>query len=501
MPPLKLLKPASDAANSPSDGGTDSGNTNKQPVQLVKQNRNRELTPLEREFLSPLLEIQETPPSPLQRKVLWTIVALVVVLIVWACFSSISIVSTAPGKFIPDGRVKQIQPLESAVVKAIHIKEGQHVNQGDLLLELDPTVNAAELKANGDKWAFNRIEQTRLNAELNHSKPSYDPKTQSKAWIALEENARNAREQAHAAKIAEAKAMVDDKENALAAAEATLRKYQETSLIATEREGSARPLVETGAISRLDYLQLKQELVANKNDLAAQEKTVAQTRAALSEAEHKLTQVERDRIAELYNDLGQKVTNEPALKGDLDKAQQLYDLKWLKAPVSGLVQKLDVTTIGQVVTPAQSLITIVPDGTPLVVEASLTNQDIGYVKVGQVVEIKVDTFPFQKYGSLKGTLVWVSPDAEEKSAESSDADTRSGRGSSDGKQAANTGNAGYVYKVRIQPEKAGFIVDGKQSPIMPGMTVQADIVTDHRRVIEFFLSPVIKYLDEGLKVR
>ena len=126
------------------------------------------------------------------------------------------------------------------------------------------------------------------------------------------------------------------------------------------------------------------------------------------------------------------------------------------------------------------------------------------MKVGQPVEIKVDTFPFQKYGVLKGTLTWISPDAEEKGSESNDADTRSGKGLSDASKANNSpssANAGYSYILHIRPEQTSFIVDGKPTPIMPGMTVQADIVTDHRRLIEFFLSPVIKYLDEGLKVR
>jgi hemolysin D len=167
------------------------------------------------------------------------------------------------------------------------------------------------------------------------------------------------------------------------------------------------------------------------------------------------------------------------------------------------VQKVDVTTIGQVVTPAQSLVTIVPDGTPLIIEATVSNEDIGYVKVGQPVEVKVDTFPFQKYGSLRGTLVSISPDAEEKNAASRDADTRSGANASSGSQKASgdTANAGYVYKVFIHTDPSAFQISGDSRAVQSGMTVQADITTDRRRVIDFFLSPVVKYMDEGLKVR
>jgi hemolysin D len=158
---------------------------------------------------------------------------------------------------------------------------------------------------------------------------------------------------------------------------------------------------------------------------------------------------------------------------------------------------VDATTVGQVVTPAQSLVTIV--GTPLIVEATVTNEDIGYVKIGQPVEVKVDTLPFQKYGSLRGTLISVSPDAEEKSAASKDTDTRTGAGSADrSPEAANNSIAGYVYKVQIRTDRSRFVVNGDDRPVQAGMTVQADITTDRRRV---FLSPVVKYLEEGVKVR
>jgi hemolysin D len=474
-------------------------------LRLVKSGVKRELTAQEREFLPPLLEIQETPPSPVKRWVLWSIIGLVVALIVWATVGKISIVATAPGKFIPDGRVKELQPLESSIVKAIHVKEGDRVQKGDLLLELDPTLSAAEMEANADKYGFNQLEQERLTSELTHSKAHYASSGQPAGRVALEERMRQARVEAHAAKLAEAKATVEEKTSALAAAVATLKKYEETTAIAAEREASARPLVDTGALSRVDYLQLKEDLAQNRNDLSAQVETVQQAQAAAAGAERALEQVERDRVADIYHDLDDRVTSEPALKGDLDKSKELYALKWLRAPVSGLVQKVDVTTVGQVVTPAQSLVTIVPDGTPLIVEATVSNEDIGYLKVGQPVEVKVDTFPFQRYGSLKGTLVSISPDAEDKNAASRDTDTRAGAGSQQSdpsRDPANSSpNAGYVYKVHIRTEAPHFVVDGEARPVVSGMTVQADITTDRRRVIDFFLSPVVKYLDEGMKVR
>ncbi len=467
-------------------------------MQQPDRPRLQELTPLEREFLPPLLEIQESPPSPLHRQLLLVLIVLVLVLMTWASIGKISIVSTAPGKFIPDGRVKQVQPLESSVVKAIHVREGQHVEQGQVLLELDTTLTGADLRASADRYSINQLEQARLRAELGQ-RPQYARVSESAEQIELTKQTRRAREQAYEARRALAQAELAERTHAIEAARATLHKYQETAVLAEEREASARPLLDIGAIARVEYLQLKQELVANQNDLVAQQKLLEQAEAARLGAEQKLAQVERDRRAELYADLTERVSAAPELRSALQKSQQLDALKTLRAPVSGYIQKIAATTTGQVVTPAQDLITIVPDGTPLIVEATLSNQDIGYVQVGQPVEVKVDTFPFQKYGSLPGTLVWISPDAEDKSMASDDLETRSGAPGASGGSVPRSG--GYVYKVHIKPARTNFEMGGKVMPLLTGMTVQADITTDSRRVIEFFLSPVTKYLDEGLKVR
>jgi hemolysin D len=457
-----------------------------------------DLTPEERAFLPHLLEIEETPPSPIQRRLLWTLLALVVVGLTWACIGEISVVSTAQGKFIPDGKVKQVQPVETSVVKAIHVVEGQHVRQGELLLELDPTISAAELEASERQLKITRMEQTRLASELSGKKPDYSTAKQDDTLVYLQESLRQSREAAYTSKLSQAQSAVSEKEAAFAAAQATLRKYEALTALATQREEDARPLLQSGAISRIDYLQLKQELLTHQHDWSAQSKAVEQARFAKTEAVHQLEEVRHGHSADIYTSLAQKVYDASGLTGSVEKSRQLFDLKSLRSPVDGLVQRVDVATKGGVVTPAQSLVTIVPDGTPLILEAALSNEDVGYVRIGQIVEIKVDTFPFQKYGTLKGTLVWISPDAEDKgAADSGGSQGPNGKPSGDSK----AGKPAYTYKVHVKPEKPAFVVDGKPAPLQAGMTVQADIVTDHRRIIEFFLSPVIKYLDEGLKVR
>lgn len=471
------------------------------PVSLQDADANapQTLTALEREFLPPLLEIQETPPSPLKRHVSLTLVFLVLILLIWSYFGQIDVVSTAPGKFIPDGKIKVIQPLDNAIVKTILVKEGQQVKAGDLLLELDPTITGADLSSSQEKDALKRAEDERLEAELTGKQVIY--RTKDPAIIRLQDHLLQVRRAAYSAKLAQSRSDVASKRDTLAAALDTLNKFKETTAIAQEKEADARPLVETGAVSRLDYLQLKQDLVSNENDYQAQINNVAQNRADVDKAEQAVAAVIKDNQSSILADMATHATDIAALKGDVTKAKQLYDMEWLRAPVDGLVQSVNVTTTGEVVTPAQTLVSIVPKDTPLIVEATLSNDDVGFVKVGQHVEIKVDTFPFQKYGTIPGTVTWISPDAEDNSNPST-MDVNQAKSSKTEKQKLNgVQSSGLTYKVHIKPNRHAMKVDDQWVMITPGMTLQADIQTERRRVIEFFLSPVIKYLDEGMTVR
>ena len=456
-----------------------------------------ELSEVEREFLPHLLEIEATPPSRAERKLLWVIVAAIAVLLAWSIFSTMDVVATAPGKFIPDGRVKVIQPMETSVVKAIHVREGQHVKEGDLLVELDPALSEADLASATLAHRQNGLEQARLVAELRGSRPKYE-KSASPEAVELQEALREARLATYQMKLAAARAAIEEKASALGAAEAQLKKARVTLDIATEREQKMKRLLDENFISRLEYLKNLQELESAKHDLEAQGQTVEQQRHAHKQAVEQYNVIRQDWRASVLTDLNREATAHPQLKRDKDKAERLNDLKILRAPVAGYVQSVGVTTLGAVVTPAQNIVTIVPENTPLLVEASLSNDDIGYARVGQKVDIKVDTYPFQKYGSISGTLVWISADAESRDGRTN-AVSDGSNGDSSGQQ---TSKSSYAYKVHVRPDAdSRLLVGGQPALLQAGMTAQADIKTDRRRVIEFFLSPVIKYMDEGMKVR
>jgi hemolysin D len=459
------------------------------------------LSEVEREFLPHLLEIEETPPPTRVRALLWTIVAALAVFGIWSVVGQIDIVATAPGKLIPDGRVKVIQPIETSVVKAIHAREGQHVKEGDLLIELDPALSQADLQSASVLYEQHALERARLVAELKGGRPGYRSNAGAET-VELQEALREARVAAYQMRLSAAQAAVEERASAVSVAEAQLKKAEITLEIAREREQKMATLLQAQFISRMEYLKHLQELESAKHDLDAQQKTVEQQRHAHRQALDQYNGVRQEWRASVLSDLDKEVQAHPGLLRDKEKSERINDLKTLRAPVAGYVQSVGVATLGGVVTPAQNLVTIVPEDTPLLVEANLSNDDIGYVRIGQKVDIKVDTYPFQKYGVLSGTLVWVSADAELRSdAERQSQDPKTAGASSDSGGQQST-KALYSYKVHVRPDpESRLLLAGQAAPLQAGMTVQADIRTDRRRVIEFFLSPVIKYMDEGLKVR
>lgn len=429
---------------------------------------------LEYEFLPPALEIESTPPSPLRVVLIWIIFILVIVTFAWSYFGRVDEVAVARGKVIPDGRIKVIQPLETGVIRAIHVREGQEVKEGEVLIELDPTIKQADVESTTKALSTHLSDRERLLAELQnremesrHSGVSHD----------LQKKLKEARESEYRAKEEALKSIISQRENALQAAEAILVKLEKTSAIVKEQEAAYRALYERGYTAKMEYLDKQKEYHTAVNELEAQKKIVKQSKESLEEAKKNFDTLRKEREKGILTDIVDKERNIIALSGEAIKARKRYDFERLCSPVDGTVHGLSSYTVGGVLTPAQPTVTIVPHGTPLIIEAMAQNKDIGFLKVGQEAEVKLDTFPFQKYGTLKGKVVWLSPDAIEDE------------------------KLGPVYKMKVELEKMQINVDGKSIAVSPGMALTVEVKTNKRRIIEFFLSPIVKYASESLTLR
>lgn len=222
---------------------------------------------------------------------------------------------------------------------------------------------------------------------------------------------------------------------------------------------------------------MEAQRITSVQQLAVQRERLKQDRAALDEARQQLDVVEAEFKRARLGELSELEMRAVSLGQEVQKAHQRTVVQRLLAPIDGTVQQLSIHTIGGVVTPAQPLLTIVPKGSKLEVEAWLENKDIGFVRSGQTAEVKVDTFPFTRYGTVAGTVTTVSEEAME------------------------VENVGLVYSVRVALERTVVHTEERPVALMPGMAVSVEVQTGKRRIIEFFLSPLLRYSLESLRER
>lgn len=436
----------------------------------------------EAQFLPAALALRDTPVHPAPRTALWLIMAFALIALLWAVFGRVDVVATAVGKIIPNDRTKVIQPVETAVVKTIHVRDGQQVQPGQVLIELDATTAAADSERLRSESLTARLEAGRAQALLialaNGAAPQLKPLAGADAARMLTEQSQAAGEyQEYQARRLQLEAEISRRRAELQATLDQVAKLEQTAPIARQRAQDYQRLVKENFISRHGYLEREQARIEQEQDLAASRSKVTEIRAALMEAQRQQNTLAAEIRSQLLDQLNLATQKAASLEQELVKAEQRNRLMTLTAPVAGTVQQLAVTTVGGVVTPAQPLMVIVPRENVLEVEAMLPNKDIGFVNAGQDAEIKIETFPYTKYGTLHGTITQVSSDAIQ-----------------DEKR-------GLIYSTRVKLARDTLRVENKTVRLTPGMAVTVEIKTGTRRVIEYFLSPLMQATSESIRER
>ena len=436
------------------------------------------------QFLPAALALQEQPVHPAPRYTQWAIMTFAAMSLLWACVGEIDVVATASGKIVPSGKSKVIQPSEVAVVKAIHVYDGQQVKVGDLLIELDTSMTGADVERLNSDLLAAQVDSARAQALLDAIQHNRAPT--SLAQLIPQASA----EQQRAAQrwlqgqylemqstLEQSAAAIEQRTAEIQAAQSTVALLELNLPITRELAADYKRLLERQFVAKHAYLEKEQIRLDQERELGIQLSRVrelsAAKKAALSQRNSVIAQTRRAML-DLQHESQQRAA---ALTQELKKAEQRNSLMRLTAPVDGTVQQLAIHTNGGVVTEAQPLMVIVPSDQPVEVEAMLENKDIGFVRPGQTVEIKVETFSFTKYGVVDGVVQSVSSDAIE--------DER----------------LGLVYSARIQLNKNTIHVSGNMVALSPGMAVRAEVKTEKRKVIDYFLSPLRQYTTESLRER
>lgn len=449
-----------------------SGNSIWGKIEAINQKRE------ENEFLPAVLEVTETPPSPIARIMLWSLMAILALGLLWTIFGHVDEVAVATGKVIPTGQVKVIQTQYSGVVKSINVKDGQMVKQGEVLVELDNTVSAADLAQIRKQVAYYRLQLKRLNAEQlglafdPGSAEDVDPQdlvTQKRLFDSRTSEIRQRLAQAEA-KIAEQRALQ-------ISTAANLQKYTSLLTVAIEQEKRMKQLLDKEAVSYFAYLQYQAKRIELEQNVAAQQAEISRVQSTLQQALREWDSIRAEREKEIATRIVDDRKQLMAYDEELKKAERKSSQSTLVAPVNGRVTQLAVHTLGGVVTEAQSLMVIVPEGTRLEVEAWAANKDIGFLKEGQLAEVKIETFNFQRYGTIDATVSTISADAKEDKEK------------------------GNVYRIVLQLQQQDMQVAGRNVPLSPGMTATAEVKIRQKRIVEYFLDPFRKYKSEALRER
>jgi hemolysin D len=458
----------------------------------------------EREFLPADLEITETPPSPIAQGISITIILAIAIAIAWAFIGKTDITATARGHVVPVGKTKVVQPLQEGVVTAIHVNDGDHVAAGTPLLELDLTSARADLAHYRTDLEDARLDQARFLGliagfdggpiRLVDPPADADPAEIERARLQLEAQASQ-----HAAKMQDLEGQILGKQAEAREAAASHEKAQAAIPMLQNEADMREKLKDMQFGNKVAWFEAEDRLIEREHDLPVYTQQEQQAAAEAASLTAQRAEAEAAYRGEIFDNLAHARAQISELTADLAKTEDALRRGVLRAPISGTVQQLAVHTVGGVVTPAQTLMMIVPDHPGLEVEAVIENRDIGFVEVGQKARVKIDTFNFTRYGIIDGTVEHISRDILDQRSENPGADTGNAGNADAGGGANNSMRSGYMAELSLSRD--WMTTESGRVALEPGMTVTVEISTGKRRIIDYLLSPLTRRINESLQER
>lgn len=435
----------------------------------------------ETDFLPAALEVLETPPNPLGRGILWGLLAFVAIALLWASVGHIDVVAAAQGKIIPRGHVKVIQAADAGVVRAIQVVDGESVRAGQALIVLDPTASAAEAAQARESLAVAAIDRARAQALVDASTGARGrfeaPAGTPPSIITIQESLVAARVAEHRTAVAALQEERAQRASDLAMVSAEVEKLEQQLPLAESQLSSLQALEGPGVVPKLKVAEVKERVVGMRQDLVIRREEMTKDRAALAGVQSQIARTESEFRATALNALNEADANHRLRAEEVRKAEDKASLTVLTSPIDGTIAQLSVHTIGAVVKPADALLTVVPKGEELLVEAMVLNRDIGFVREGQPAEVKLEAFPFTRYGIIAGVVERISHDAVENK------------------------ELGLVFPCLVKLSRADIDIGPKRIDLAPGFAATAEIKTGHRRIIEYLLSPLSRRLQEAGRER
>ncbi|MDQ1833425.1 HlyD family type I secretion periplasmic adaptor subunit [Massilia scottii] len=428
-------------------------------------------------FLPAAISLQETPIHPAPRRLAWCLMLLFILALMWSIIGTVDIVAIAPGQIIVSERTKIIQPLENSVVRRVLVKDGERVRAGQILLELDPTTATADMSSVAELLSAAVSEEQRTAALLKALTGGASPPASELAGNMAAHAQLQAEWQEIKAKLSKLDSETARRQAEVQTEEANVGKLTMTVPMAQDREADFKRLVGQGFMSGHASQDKTRERVELERDLLTARARLAEARSASAESIQAKAAYRSETLRLLYDRNALAASKHHQLNADRSKAVQREQLTRLTAPVDGVIQQLAIHTTGGVVTAAQPLMIVVPDSVGVSAQVSILNQDIGFVNAGQLANVKLETFPYTKYGTVDATVEVLTADA------------------------VTDEKKGAFYLATLKFKQTYLIVDGKRVALIPGMNVTAEIKTGKRRIIEYLMAPVQRAGQESLRER
>jgi HlyD family secretion protein len=452
--------------------------------------RLRTLRAAPRDFAPGILRLQDAPPSPLPRLVLWCLLALIAITVVWSAIGRLDIIAVAHGRIVPQSYLQIVQPAESGIVKELLVREGDRVAGGQILARMDMRFSEADRQALRNELAVRSLQLRRIDAELAGTALAAKRGDPPELFAQVEAQHR-ARRQAFLDSLETERATLAKAEQELRAAREVESKLRKQLPIYREQEEAFDKLTREGYAGRLLFLEKQRDRIEKEQDLKAQQFTIESLNATVEQSRKRIAQLQSTYHQALQNERVETEAQYAKLEQDWNKHAARHDLLELRAPQDGIVKDLATHTVGSVLQPGTVLMTLVPTNDPMQAEVWVTHDDAGFVGAGRAAKLKLATYPFQKYGMIDGEVRRISPDASDMADGRGDRRANAGEGS----------GAGSGYRTLVSLAAPYLEVDGKRFPLSPGMQVTAEINLGTRTVLEYVLSPVQRTLHEAGRER
>lgn len=466
------------------DDGDDGSGARRSSLALQSSGFGRAITPARyADFLPDAQAIAAREHSPLARVLLIAIAVFTVLALLWAALATVDKVATAQGRVRPDSRVKIINHPDGGRISDIFVVEGQRVKAGDPLVEFDAEVLDDEVEQLREEWATLAAQAARLEAESTNAGQIQFPREIEGVYPAMLNNQSDLFESRRTGfevrKRAADEAVIRFEREAAALTD-RISTLEETVAVRSDQEAITKTLLDKGYYSRLRYLQIKNELVEVRGQLSSRREELAAKEAQLAEARKRRQQVEEEYYSDVLERLVETRQQRDSLKRDLSQSEIRKVRLIARAPVDGIVQNLTVTSVGQSVDQNEPMMNVIPTGDTLIIEARVSNKDIGFVELGQEAEIRVNTYDFVKFGTLNGKVTQIAADATE--------------------DPAAEGSA-FNYVVLLKTDRTHLGPTAQDQPVVPGMQVTADFKIGERTILSFLTDRVSQTAQTAFRER